>query len=419
MNRKRFSWMALTGLTLSLITSAGAQTSVPLWFHAGAGPERLALESIIKQFNATNKDIQIKPVQLPEGTYNDQVNAAALANQLPCLLDFDGPNLYNYAWSGKLTPIDKYVSASTKRDFLPSIIRQGTYDGKLYSLGQFDSGLALWVNKKLLAKAGIPVPTQPWTGAQFTNVLAKLKASGLQYPLDMKFNYGRSEWFTFGFSPFLQSFGADLINRNGYKTADGTLNGPAAVKAMTYFQTLVKNYVNTGSRSDTEFVEGKAAISYVGHWVYPDYSKALGSDLVLVPMPNFGGKVVTGSGSWNWGLTKNCAVPDAAGKVLNYLLSSKSVLAMTNANGAVPSRQSVAPQSKLYSATGPLRVYLKQINAGRAVVRPVTPAYPTITRAFAQAVDNIAKGSNVKSELDKAVSTIDQDIEDNNGYPVK
>jgi multiple sugar transport system substrate-binding protein len=49
----------------------------------------------------------------------------------------------------------------------------------------------------------------------------------------------------------------------------------------------------------------------------------------------------------------------------------------------------------------------------------VTPAYPVITKAFADAVANIVTGADVKAELDKAARAIDQDIMDNNGYPVK
>ena len=56
---------------------------------------------------------------------------------------------------------------------------------------------------------------------------------------------------------------------------------------------------------------------------------------------------------------------------------------------------------------------------GIAEPRPITPAYPTITSAFAEAVVNIAAGADVKGELDKAVQKIDQDIKDNQGYPTR
>ncbi|MBA3825879.1 MAG: sugar ABC transporter substrate-binding protein, partial [Ktedonobacterales bacterium] len=44
-------------------------------------------------------------------------------------------------------------------------------------------------------------------------------------------------------------------------------------------------------------------------------------------------------------------------------------------------------------------------------------AYPTITSAYAQAIQDISDGKDVKAALDTAVKTIDQDITDNDGYP--
>jgi multiple sugar transport system substrate-binding protein len=413
---------ACGGSNSTTTTSSGPAT-VQLYFHSGQGAERDALNATIKAFEDSNKDIKIDAVQLPEGDYNKQVNAAALAHKLPCLLDFDGPNLYNYAWSGYLIPLDKYVSADLKSDFLPSIIQQGTYNNKLYSLGQFDAGLGFYANKDYLDKAGVRTPTvdKPWTLSELNDALAKLKkVSGVQYPLDLKMNYGKGEWFTFGFSPFLQSFGGDLINRSDYQTADGALNGPDSVAAMTWFQGLFKQgYANVKPADDTAFTSGKSALSWVGHWVYPDYSKALGSKLLVLPAPNLGKGAKTGMGSWNWGITSSCQNPDAAWKVLNFLLSGSEIQRMTDANGAVPARKSVISQSKLFAANGPLNVYVQQLQNGVAEPRPITPAYPTITTAFQDAVANIASGGDVKSELDKATQKIDQDIKDNQGYSPK
>jgi multiple sugar transport system substrate-binding protein len=39
--------------------------------------------------------------------------------------------------------------------------------------------------------------------------------------------------------------------------------------------------------------------------------------------------------------------------------------------------------------------------------------------AFAEAVNDIIAGADVKTELDKASRRIDEEIEDNHGYPVK
>jgi multiple sugar transport system substrate-binding protein len=418
-------------IALSIMSSACNSTSsstprhitIQLFFHSGQGSERDALNASLQAFSERYPGITVEVVQLPEIRYTDEVNVAALAHSLPCLLDFDGPTLYNYAWSGYLIPLDKYVSPEMKADFLPSIIQQGTYNHHLYSLGQFDSGLGIYANKRYLSEARVRIPTinHPWTMAELNTILAKLKnVPGVKYPLDLEMNYGYSsgEWYTYGFSPFVESFGGDLINRSNYQSADGVLNGPGAVTAMTWFQNLFKQgYSNLQPADDTDFSSGRSALNWVGHWVYPAYSQTLGDNLLVLPAPNLGKGAKTGMGSWNWGITSNCKTPDAAWQVLNFLLSPNEIARMSNANGAIPARKSVIAKSKLYARNGPLYVFVQQLQMGIAEPRPITPAYPAITSAFAEAVINIAAGANVKKELDNAVQKIDQDIKDNQGYP--
>jgi multiple sugar transport system substrate-binding protein len=403
---------------------AGAEpVTVEVWFHSGKGEERDVLDAQVEDFNAMQGEVIIDAVQLPEGSYNDQVNAAALAGDLPCLLDFDGPFLYNYAWSGYLMPIDEFVSADLKDDFLPSIINQGTYAGNLYSLGTFDSGLAIWGNKEYLEAAGVRIPTgveDAWTKDEFVDALEKLQAlPEVEYAIDFKMNYGAGEWFTYGFSPILQSFGGDLIDRSDYQSADGVLNSPEAVEGMAFFQSLFEDgYAIAEPAGDDDFhVQKKTALSWVGHWMWTPHSENLGDDLVLIPVPKFGDKAVTGMGSWNWGITSSCENPEAAWEFLEYLVEPEQILRMTDANGAVPARKSAIAQSELYAEGGPLNIFVQQLEGGVALERPVTPAYPVITSAFSDAVQNIVAGADVKEELDKAVDKIDQDIEDNQGYP--
>ena len=328
MNKKKVSWLIFTLIVASsmlLAACASSATEAPaqpvstemqpaagaepvtidVWFHSGKGEERDVLDAQVTDFNGMDTGVQVNAVQLPEGSYNDQVNAAALAGDLPCLLDFDGPFLYNYAWSGYLTPIDEYVSADLKADFLPSIIDQGTYGGHLYSLGTFDSGLSIWANKAYLDEAGVRIPTSvddAWDHAEFVDALEKLQAlPEVEYAIDFKLNYGAGEWFTYGFSPIVQSYGGDLIDRSDYQSADGVLNGPESVAAMEFFQSLFADgYANPQPAGDDDFYTKKiTALSYVGHWMWGPHSEGLGDDSVLLPMPKFGDKAATGMGSWN------------------------------------------------------------------------------------------------------------------------
>jgi len=407
--------------SLTLSGNTGGPITIQLFFHSGQGPERDALNATLQAFNNSHSNIQVQAVQLSEASYIDQVNIAAMSHSLPCLLDFDGPTLYNFAWSGYLIPLERYVSPQMRSDFLPSILQQGSYNHHLYSLGQYDSGLGFYANKKYLRAAGVRIPTinSPWTLSELNDILARLKhVPGVQYPLDLNMSSGGGEWFTYGFSPFVQSFGGDLINRSTYQSATGVLNGPDAVAAMTWFQRLFKlDYSNPWPASDTDFTTGRSALRWSGHWTYESDRQALDDNLLVLPAPNLGKGAKTGMGSWNWGITSSCKTLDAVWQVLNFILSPHEIAQMTNANGAVPARKSVIAQSQLYASKGPLHVFALQLLGGIAEPRPITPAYPTITSAFSNAVVNIVAGFDVKTELDKAAQKINQDIQDNSGYP--
>lgn len=415
----------ITTLTTPPLAQNGNQKVISVWTHdVPESVEGSALMATVRDFEQAQSNYKIELVAISAENYADRVNNSAQFDSLPCVLEFDGPYLYNFVWPGYLQPIDQFVSAELKADFLPSIIAQGTFNEKLYSLGQFDSGLAIYGNRRYLEAAGVRIPTfdEPWNLAEFEDALEKLTAlPEVEHALDMKINYGRGEFYTYGFSPILQSFGGDLIDRQTYQQASGVLDGPQSVEAMRHFQIwFEKGWASKSTTMDDEFyISKKAALSWVGHWMYNPHAKGLGQDLVLLPMPDFGHGSKTGMGSWSWGITSSCQDPTGAWAFIEYLLSPNEILRMTDANGAVPARRSALAQSKLYSETGPLHLFVQQLESDRAVPRPITPAYATITTAFAEAVENIINGADVQTELTRAAQKIDQDIKDHQGYPFK
>ncbi len=395
--------------------------NITVWFNAGVSNALTAMELDIEDFHQAQDVYQVEMTLVPEGVYNDRILAAGQTGDLPCLLFFDGPMVSYLAWLGYLQPIDRFVSAEMKADFLPSIIAQGTYNRQLYTLGIFDSGLAIYGNRKYLEQAGVRIPTveRPWDLVEFEAALEKLTAlDEVDYALDMKINYGRGEWFSYGFSPILQSFGGDLIDRETYRSATNVLDGPQSVAAMKQFQSwFQKGWANPNPAGDDDFYGSKkAALSWVGHWAYSQYAEALGDDLVLIPMPDFGHGPKTGMGTWNWGISNTCQNPEAAWVFLEYLLRPEGILRWTTIQSGVPARKSALAQSELYQPGAPLNVYVQQIEAGWAVPRPNTPAYAAITQAFAGAVEQIVQGGDVQQELTKAAEKIDQDIQAHQGY---
>jgi multiple sugar transport system substrate-binding protein len=391
-----------------------------VWAHAGQESERQVLVQQVSRFNDSQADTWVQLTFIPEQSYNAQVQAAAVAGEMPDLLEFDGPFLYNYVWQGHLEPLDSLLSAKTREDLLPSIKKQGHYLGRLYGVGIFDSGLGLYASRSALEAAGVRIPAGPedaWTGDEFTDVLwalADRDPDGMV--LDLKLNYA-GEWFTYAFSPLLQSAGGDLVNRTDFQSAGGVLNGPESVGAMsTLQQWFSRGYVDRNV-DDAAFVSGRVALSWAGHWEYPRYAEALGEDLVILPLPDLGKGSRTGQGSWVWGITKRANHRREAVRFLEFLLQPEEVLAMATANGAVPATRTAIERSPLYGPDGALVLFTRQLTDGFSVPRPQTPAYPVITSAFQEVFHDIRDGGSVQGALDKAAAVIDQDIADNKGYP--
>jgi multiple sugar transport system substrate-binding protein len=418
--KKLLSILIAVALIVSVASVALAEkTVVNVWRHSGKPAEQTNIVEQIDAFNAESDTIEIVYEVIPEGEYNTQIGAAALSGGLPDVFMLDGPNMSNYAWSGFLLPLDKYIPDEMMEDLLPSIIAQGTYDGQIYCIGSFDSGLAIWGNVELLESIGARIPTSAedaWTLEEFNQILADLKAAGVEYPIDLKMNYGQGEWYTYGFSPIVESFGGDLIDRETL-VAEGTYNGEANVAAMQWFQDIAnQGYFDVAQVSDTYMEDGVSALALVGHWMANTYKDAMGDNVVLIPMVNFGNGVVTGMGSWAWGISSATEHPDEAWEVLSYFLSPENVAKTGVAVGAVPARKSVLATFEDYQPGGFLYIFRDQLEGGYAMERPTTAAYPVITTVFAEAFQNVVMGADVQEQLDEGAAVIDEDIADNDGY---
>jgi multiple sugar transport system substrate-binding protein len=414
--------------------------------HSGSnpGPEQETVDA----FNAgvgAELGVSVNMNALGEGAYETSLKSAAAAGEMPDIVDMDGPFLYEFVWADLLRSIDSCMTAEEKDAFLGSIIAQGTYNDQLYSLGTFDSGLGLWGHKSALDAVGARIPAgidDAWTADEFGQILADLAAAGYgaNGPLDIKWFYGAGEWRPYGFAPMIQSAGGDIIDRSTMASTEGVFNGPEAVGAWTTFQGWVNDgLIDTIAEDDSVFLVGpdgeantgdETALSWVGHWMFPDYSAALGDDLFLAPLPDFGNGAKTGMGSWNWAASTGPdgvsgsgdeADLDAVFAFIKHVTSAEEIDRFTTANGAVPATKEALANSPLHQEGGAMAMYVDNLNAAHtdvslaqagAVPRPATPAYGFIRDRFSDIMADIVAGADVQSTLDAAAKAIDQEIED-------
>ena len=419
MKRVSLTLVLLLAIVITALP-AGAQnspTQITLWRHTSDLQAELdANRAAIEAFNASQSDWEVTWEELPQESYTDSVTAAAVAGELPCIMDMDGPTIPNFAWSGNVIPLDDYMSADLTADLIPSATT--TYQDKVYGIGQFDAALAIVGRRSILEANDIRIPTleEPWTLDEFNAALETLAGlDEFDTAIDM-FTFYTGEWWPYAFSPILQSFGGDLLDRDTYLSAEGVLNGENAVAFGNWFQNLFQSgLADPAAPDDQAFIQGRAALAYIGNWYYPGLVDAWGDDLVVLPPVDFGNGPVVGGGSWQWGITSSCENPDGAWAFIDFILQPEYVAAMSDATGLLPATASAAPLTQNYGEGGAENIYV-QISNMWAVMRPETPAYPVISSSFENAAREIALGADVQDMLDQAVDAIDQDIADNNGY---
>ena len=413
---KMFTFAASAAI-LGWASVAQAQETLTMWYHgAGNEVELKLINEVIADFNGAQADWKVELQSFPQAAYNDSVVAGALAGNLPDILDVDGPVMPNWAWAGYLQPLK--IDESKIANFLPGT--KGMWNGQLYSIGLWDAAVALVTRQSTLDELGLRTPTvdAPWTKDEFMAALDAAKASGKwEFALDLGMAW-TGEWYPYAFSPFLQSFGGDIVDRTTYKTAEGALNGEAALAFGDWWQGLFKDGYAQATQDpadrDGGFAAGKYAFSWNGNWAALG---ALGAfeDTVFLPAPDLGTGPKIGGASWQFGVSATSKHPEGAAAFIEYALQDKYLAAFSNGIGLTPATPTASEMVDNYKAGGPLSVFV-EYTAKTALVRPVSPGYVVQAKVFEKALADIANGAEVAATLDAAVDEINADIEKNGGY---
>lgn len=400
-------------------TDSGEAAAVSMWYHgAGNETERAILLSIVDSFNSSQSSCMVEIADFPQESYNESVVAAALAGDLPDIIDVDGPVMPNWAWAEYMQPLD--LPAGALDGFLPGAV--GEWNGEVYSVGLWDAAIAMFARRSVLEANDIRIPTldNPWTLEEFDAALETLQATGdFDNALDVGMAW-TGEWYPYAFSPLMQSFGGDIIDRSTFTTAEGAINGDEAIAFGEWWQSLfdrglVPGTSQDGADRDTGFLDGKYALQWNGNWAALGAVEAFGDDVLFLPAPDFGNGSRIGAGSWQFGVSADSQQPECANAFIAHAIQDEFLAAFSDGTGLVPSTRSAAALTENYAEGGPLEVFFA-LSDEQATLRPPTPAYLSAALTFEKALADIANGADVLDALDAAADEINADLEANSNY---
>jgi fructooligosaccharide transport system substrate-binding protein len=388
---------------------AFAEVNLVMWQHQSGEAETNYYLSRIEAFNkAYDGQIKVEVNVIPRGggnAYEEKVNMGAAAGDLPDIVDMDGPYTTNYAYSKILRPLDDMIDKESDwfKNYVPAMIQQGTYNGKLYSLGAMESSVGVYFNKGMLAEYGIAEPAisveDGWTFDEFVAVLDELRQKVPEdvYPI-IGLGGDVNEWLTYMGAPFIWSNGGRLISEDG-KVVDGVLNSAENIEAMTKIQELFTKGYTVNDPGERAFERQKAVMMMSGPWGVPGLADYPEIEWGIAPYP----VLKTNSsptGSWCWGVSTASEHPKEALEVLKWLTSTESTVGLSEITGMLPTTVDAYDELAAFNEP-PQRVFMEQQLKG-AQARPSTPAYPVLTQEFAQAWYDIIFGKDVEKALNEA-----------------
>ena len=397
----------LTGCSGSGGTGSGAQSgpvSLTVW-TGFTGGDRPGYDQIVKDWNASHKNIQVQMVVQPWDTITQKLPSAWLTGSGPDIAapSFDPNVIAQYVKTGSVLPVttgdgDTKVNAD---QIAPALKDEFTYDGKLYAVPANYATLSLYYNKKAFSAAGIDGP--PKTLAEFQTDAKKLTTpGGKQYGLVLADNQTIQMW------PILQWLGGgDIVDAKGCSVLQTSAN-QAALKP--WVDLVSKDRISpaglTGAEADTIFSGGKAAMELNGPWAAAGYKKA-GIDLGVAPVPTgTDGKSVTLGSTAPLAISAKTKHPEQAQQFLAYW-TSKAVQKKFSLTTGFPSLRTDLSDDAELKADPVVSVFTQQIPNARLYLPKVPKATEVDANGYVPLIGKITRGSDLAAQTAAAGKTID------------
>jgi len=280
-----------------------AKSKVPIrlaYIFTGVHSEAPVYEPYLKDFAATNPDINLVAEPMPGGTPDIQAKlyTQAAAGSLPdVFISWPGPGmLKNFISANAVADLKDYIAKDPQfssyfknKGYLFENSVQFVKDGPIWGMPEEVYYMFLTVNKKLFDQAGVSVPT---TYDDVKKIIPAFKAKGI-IPMAMA---GKDQdmnvCFWFG---LLNRFGTNDeiikgITQGGVTQYPAFLNSAKVIYEMAGWGAFPEACTAKDSgEAMSLFDSGKAAMYYGGTWYIGNVSAETAKDCAVVPLWTFAG----------------------------------------------------------------------------------------------------------------------------------
>ncbi|MCQ9135559.1 extracellular solute-binding protein [Streptomyces hilarionis] len=380
--------------------NSSGPVTITWWDTSNATNEAPTYQALVKQFEAANKDVKVKYVNVPFDQAQNKFDTAAGASGAPDVLRSEVGWTPAFAKKGYFLPLDGTDALKDQAKFKSNLLEQAKYEGKTYGVPLVTDTLALVYNKALFAKAGITAAPKTWDELKTAAATVKDKTGVDGYWGSTQAYYAQS---------FLYGESADTVDAKAKKI---TVASPAAKKAYGTWLGLFdgKGLHKADTTADAyahiqdAFVNGKVAAIVQGPWEITNFYKGSAfkdkANLGIATVPaGSTGKAGAPTGGHNLSVYAGSdkAHQAAALKFVNFMTSAASQSAIAQKNSTLPTRDDA--YTAAVKADPGIAGYQTVLSAAQP--RPALPEYSSLWGPLDTELPKIAGG---KETLDKGLS---------------
>ena len=343
--KKFLSLIAAVCLMLTLCAAAGMaeEKTVVKIAVSGSVSEIAIREETAKKYMELHPDVQIEWVDLGDDRVMKTM-ALISSGEAPDIL-YLNENIYTFAKRGVLEPLTEYIAKEEKGYldyFYESLLNLVTYEGELYALPQEVSPFAIYYNKDLFDKYGIPYPTNDWTIDDWTEVCKQIT-----HPEDLVYAQNIMGWPD-QYLQYLSRLGVEIYtdDMQDIWTAQPE-NYDKALAAFEWFHDMITvSHICPDPAEQTAMGKGfsemfrnqQVAMDASGLWMLPQYKDEpldFNWDVVMCPLSKDGTRTLR-AGTLNWGIYSGSKNKEAAWDVLKFFVGHEGQKLVAQYSMALP-----------------------------------------------------------------------------------
>ncbi|WP_288479808.1 ABC transporter substrate-binding protein [uncultured Deinococcus sp.] len=292
-------------LALLALGTAGAQKVSLTFLHGFTGPDRPVMEGLIKKFNDTHPNIEVRAQAQPWATTWQQLPALVASGRAPDVAVINEDQITGFVARGAvspLTPAELSGAGISKTRFFGPLFATADYKGQSYGVPISSVAYVMFYNKDLMKKVGLDPAKPPRTRAEFLRAaqLCTVDKSGKN---STQAGFDPKNLDTWGVSLYNNWVGsraayAAILQNGGAltdKNQNAAFNSPQAVSAVQFLVDLVQkqHVARPNSTEEAElaaFSQGKVCMFPSGQW-YLDRFETQKMNFGVTFLPRIGGNV--------------------------------------------------------------------------------------------------------------------------------